>query len=76
MLPGADGAELEGLLAPHGYRFLLVRETDLEETDRLRPSPRFRDWLFTKRDTAELRAMGIPVTQRTGAVPRAGSTDS
>jgi FkbM family methyltransferase len=58
----ADGDELEALLSPHGYRFLLVREYDLLEVERLRPNSRFRDWLFTKRDPAALRAMGIPVT--------------
>jgi FkbM family methyltransferase len=62
VLPGvADGRELEELLAPHGYRFFLVRETDLLEMDRLVPSRRFRDWLFTTRDASELRAMGIAV---------------
>jgi FkbM family methyltransferase len=57
----ADGGELEALLTPHGYRFFLVRENDLLETDRLVPSRRFRDWLFTTRETSELRAMGIAV---------------
>ena len=57
----ADGGELEALLAPYGYRFFLVRETDLLEMDQLKPSRRFRDWLFTRRDPSELRAMGIAV---------------
>jgi FkbM family methyltransferase len=57
----ADGDELTALLSPHGYRSLLVREADLLEVEQLRPDPRFRDWLFTKRDVAELRAIGFPV---------------
>jgi FkbM family methyltransferase len=75
----ADGGELEALLAPHGYRFFLVRETDLLEMDRLVPSPRFRDWLFTTRDASELRAMGISVVAGASSGPesvptRAGGT--
>jgi FkbM family methyltransferase len=63
----ADGGQLEALLAPHGYRFFLVRETDLLEMDHLEPSRRFRDWLFTTRDASELRAMGIAVERHTTA---------
>ncbi len=75
----ADGGELEALLAPHAYRFFLVRENDLLETDRLVPSRRFRDWLFTTRQTSELRAMGIPVVAGASSAPdsittRAGRT--
>ena len=58
-----DVKELEALLAPHGYRYYLVRETDVLAVDRLRPNRRFRDWLFTKRDASELRALGIPVAR-------------
>ena len=63
----ADGGELEALLEPHGYRLFLVRETDLLEMDRLVPSRRFRDWLFTTRDASELRAMGISVAGASSA---------
>jgi hypothetical protein len=63
----ADGGQLEAFLAPHGYRFFLVRETDLLEMDHLEPSRRFRDWLFTTRDASELRAMGIAVERHTTA---------
>jgi FkbM family methyltransferase len=59
----ADGGEVEALLAPHGYRYYLVRETDVLAVERLRPNQRFRDWLFTKRDASELRALGIPVAR-------------
>jgi FkbM family methyltransferase len=65
----ADGGELEALLAPHGYRLFLVRETDLLEMDRLVPSQRFRDWLFTTRDASELRAMGISVVSGASSGP-------
>jgi len=59
----ADGRELDALLAPHGYRYYLVRESDLLAADHLRPNRRFRDWLFTTRNDSELRALGIPVAR-------------
>jgi FkbM family methyltransferase len=46
----ADAAAVERSLAPHGYRYFLVREHDLEERTHIVPDPRFRDWLFTRRD--------------------------
>lgn len=52
----ADGRELEALLAPHGYRWYLVREHDLAERTRIAPDPVFRDWLFTARTPAELES--------------------
>lgn len=42
----ADGSELEPLLAPHGYRFYLVRGDDLLPANGIEPHPLFRDWLF------------------------------
>lgn len=56
-----DGPELEKLLSPHGYRFYLVRERDLLPSDRIEPSPRFRDWFFTALDPETLSADGVPV---------------
>ena len=62
VLEGAgDGPELEKLLSPHGYRFYLVRERDLLSSDRIEPSPRFRDWFFTALDPETLSADGVAV---------------
>jgi FkbM family methyltransferase len=57
----ADPAELESLLAPHGYRFYLVREAGLASRPGLEPDRRFRDWLIAPQSAAELRELGIPV---------------
>ncbi len=59
----ADGAELERLLGPHGYRFYLVRSEDLFPAARIEPTSRFRDWLFTTRAPEELRRLGIRVAR-------------
>jgi FkbM family methyltransferase len=59
----ADGEELEALLAPHGYRFYLVRERDLFPAARIEPSARFRDWFLTPRAAGELGELGIPVSR-------------
>ncbi len=54
VLPGvAEPSELESLLAPHGYRFHLVREDDLLPMDRISPDERFRDWFFTTQEPPE-----------------------
>jgi FkbM family methyltransferase len=57
----ADAERLEALLAPHGYRFLLVRERELEPRSRIEPHPRFRDWLFTT-EPAEVLGRLTPPT--------------
>jgi FkbM family methyltransferase len=49
----ADAASVERSLSPHGYRYFLVREHDLEERPGIVPDPRFRDWLFTRRASPE-----------------------
>jgi FkbM family methyltransferase len=51
---GANAREVEALLAPHGYRFYVVREADLRASKRLEPDARFRDWFFTTHDAPEL----------------------
>lgn len=61
VLPAADGAALERLLAPHGYRYLLVRGGDLEPRGAIEPHPHYRDWLLTVRADAELARLGVPV---------------
>jgi FkbM family methyltransferase len=62
VLPGvADPAELESLLVPHGYRFHLVRERDLEPREHVQGHPKYRDWLFTTRSPKELASAGIRV---------------
>jgi hypothetical protein len=38
-----------------------VRERDLLPSDRIEPSPRFRDWFFTALDPQTLSADGVPV---------------
>jgi FkbM family methyltransferase len=57
----ADPAELEHLLAPHRYRFYLVRQAGLTPSPDLVPDPRFRDWLLAPQSSAELRDLGIPL---------------
>ena len=61
VLPGADGARLEELLAPAELRRYLVTGSRLEEAQRIVPHPGFRDWLFSPRTPEELRALGLPV---------------
>jgi FkbM family methyltransferase len=62
LLPGvARPDELGPLLAPHGYRYYLVREADLVEAKQLEPDARFRDWLFTTEDPTELAGAGVPL---------------
>ena len=59
----ADGKELEGLLDGIGYRYYLVEDRSLRRLAHIEPDPRYRDWLFTRRDEADLRARGIPVEE-------------
>jgi len=61
----ANATDLEGLLAPHGYRFYLVREADLLPAGRLEPDSRFRDWFFTTQDPDELEADGLALAPKT-----------
>ncbi|MDA2815290.1 FkbM family methyltransferase [Nocardiopsis sp. RSe5-2] len=72
VLPDADAERLSTLLEPLGYRFHLVGTRALAPAGELVPDPRFRDWLFTTRTTAELRALGVPVAGRETA-PGAGA---
>jgi FkbM family methyltransferase len=63
VLPGvADPLEVESLLVPHGYRFHLVRERDLQLRQHVEGHPKYRDWLFTTRSPQELAAASIPVS--------------
>jgi FkbM family methyltransferase len=57
----ADPVELESLLVPHGYRFHLVRERDLQLREHVEGHPRYRDWLFTTRSPQELASASIRV---------------
>ena len=59
----ADPSELEALLAPSGLRLYLVREADLLPCAHVTPHPRFRDWLYTVREPADLAALGIAVAR-------------
>ena len=52
----ADGRALEALLAPHGYRWYLVRADDIAARERIVPDPVHRDWLFSARTPAALEA--------------------
>ena len=61
VLPEADGARLDKLLAPAGMHRYLVTSTHLEEAQRIEPDPEFRDWLFSPRSPEELGARGLPV---------------
>jgi FkbM family methyltransferase len=53
---------LEDVLFPLGYRAYLVRPDRLLASERIRPHPTFRDWLFTKREPAALAGLGIPLS--------------
>ena len=57
----ADAAELQSLLSPHGYHFYLVRAADLLSTDTITPNSHYRDWFFSRRSDALLRAEGIAI---------------
>lgn len=61
ILPEAEIDAVAGALAPHGYRQLLVTDTVLRPCAALYADHQFRDWVFTRRSDAELRAVGIPV---------------
>lgn len=61
VLPEADGARLDELLAAADLRRYLVTGSRLEEGRRIVPHPAFRDWLFSPRTPEELRALGLPV---------------
>jgi FkbM family methyltransferase len=61
----ADTEELEALLAPHGYRFYLVREADLRPAGRLKSDDRFRDWFVTTRTPDELAGIGLALAPET-----------
>ena len=50
----ADAASVERSLSPYEYRYFLIKEHDLEERPHIQPDPRFRDWLFSRRDPAAL----------------------
>jgi len=54
----ADPRELETLLASHGYRYYQLQE-GLVPFDRLEPSPRFRDWLFSTQAPEALSDLGV-----------------
>ncbi len=56
------GLAVEASLAPMGYRYYLVEEAGVRRSDRIVPSPRFRDWLFTVKTETELATLGIEVT--------------
>jgi hypothetical protein len=57
----SDGQDLEELLSPHGFKYYLVRRTDLVPAARIVPDPCFRDWLFCARTSEQLRAIGVPI---------------
>ena len=61
VLPEADGARLDELLAAAGLRRYLVTGSRLEEATGIVPHPAFRDWLFSRRAPDDLRALGLPV---------------
>lgn len=66
VLEGVAGvAELEDLLAPHGYCFYLVRDADLLPAAHIEPDANFRDWLFTKQGPDELAAIGLALAPQT-----------
>lgn len=61
VLPDADGAFLDTLIAPSGLRPFLVTDSRLESRPQIEPDGEHRDWLFTAKSSDELRALGLPV---------------
>ena len=61
LLGRAQPRELEALLAPHGYRFYLVRAGMLEHRQRIVPDAGYRDWFFSPAAPQELAADGVSV---------------
>jgi FkbM family methyltransferase len=61
VLPEANGARLDELLATADLRRYLVTGSRLEVGRRIVPHPALRDWLFSPRSPEELRALGLPV---------------
>ena len=59
----ADGTELEALLSPHGYRYYLVRASDVLPREHLVPHPELRDWLLTTRTGTDLESLGVRVSE-------------
>ncbi|MEA2551448.1 MAG: hypothetical protein QOE25_1217 [Actinomycetota bacterium] len=57
-----DGPALEAVLGPLGYRYYLVEESGVRRSDRIVPSTRFRDWLFTTRTEEDLDGHRIGVS--------------
>lgn len=57
----ADSRALQAMFDPHGLRYYLVRDDDLLPVEHIRPHPRHRDWLITRRSPGELISLGIPV---------------
>ncbi len=55
----ATPAELEALLAPHGYHFYLVKGTGLQRYAHIHAAARFRDWFFTIKEPEQLRRAGL-----------------
>ena len=49
------------MLAPHGYRWLLVQDSALVEHPEPFGHPTWRDWLATARSDEQLRALGVPL---------------
>ncbi|WP_209370327.1 FkbM family methyltransferase [Brevibacterium renqingii] len=57
----AEPRELMGHLGAHGYHCYLVGEDRLFARTTIRPDPHLRDWLFTLKTPAQMRAAGYPV---------------
>jgi FkbM family methyltransferase len=70
----AEPDALNAIFAPLGYSFYLVREHDLLAWPTIAPNRRFRDWLFTRRDAAELAGAGIRTSERPPHDPAAATT--
>jgi FkbM family methyltransferase len=57
----AEPDVLNTIFAPLGYSFYLVREHDLLAWPTIVPNRRFRDWLFSRRDAADLARLGFTI---------------
>jgi FkbM family methyltransferase len=54
----SDIRTLEQILGHYGYRYYLIRDSELTAEDAIDPHPKFRDWFFTVRGPDEMS--GLP----------------
>ena len=55
----ANERALNNVLTKLGYRYFLIRDHDVRQTSSVFGHPRYRDWLLTRKDAADLLHRGI-----------------